>query len=187
MGEFVTIIVSASAGAIAMGLLFWRGYSARATKLKLPFVEADLSRFDGLSAVAFFREISIRALNPMEARDAAAAAAASDASPVFLIHSGWNLVCDAFVRRFQAYPDDERITASASAIGGQNVDFVRTYRDIHLSAVRYARQVTPEFAANYLLRAPSLAERIEGPNLAGMDPRTRSLVQAASEIIQGAG
>ncbi|HVQ07084.1 MAG TPA: hypothetical protein VMS43_01480 [Allosphingosinicella sp.] len=185
MGEIVTIVISASAGAVVMSLLFWRGYSFRAKEFSFPFVKGDLSRFDGLSAVTFFREISIRALNPSEAQEAAAAAAASDASPVFLIHSGWNLVCEAFVRRFQAYPDDERITGAASAIGGQNVEFVRTYRDIHVNAVRYARQVTPEFAANYLLRAPSLAERIEGPNLRGMDPRTRSLVQAASRIIQG--
>lgn len=165
-----------------MGLLVWRGYSVRATKLSLPFVEADLARFDALSAVTFFNEVSVSVIRPSNREEAAAVAGAA---PLLLIHTGWSLVCEAFVRRFQAYPDDEHIMGAAAAIGGQNVEFLRMYRDIHVNAVRYAPQVRAEFAANYLVRAPSLAERIDGDSLEPIPATAKKLIMGASAIIHG--
>lgn len=180
MGEVVTIVISASAGAVLMGLLFWRGYSVRATKLSLPFLQADVSKFTGLSATRFFDEVTVMAIRPASPPVSLVVAGQS---PLVLIHCGWNIVCEAFVRRFEAYPDDEHIYGAASVIGGQNVEFVKMYRDIHTEAIRHSRQLTPEFAANYIVRAPSLAQRIEAVARPDIAPTAWSLIDSASAIL----
>ena len=176
-------VASALVGAALVALLFWRGYSVRLKEMSLPFFKAEVSHFDSISAVKFFTEVSARILQA-DVNTVLAAKQAAQATPVVLIHAGWNLVCEAFVRRFKAYPDDEQIVAAASAIGGQNVEFVRVYRDIHISAVRHSGQVTRDFAANYLVRAPSLAERIEGHPMGPLPSVTHSLLAEAADAIQ---
>ena len=183
MSQILISVASALVGAALVALLFWRGYSVRPTKMSLPFFEADISHFDSISAVKFFNEVSARVLHA-DVKTVLAAEAAAAATPVVLIHAGWNLVCEAFVRRFKAYPDDDRIIAAAADIGGQNVEFIRIYREIHTSAVRHSAQVTREFAANYLVRAPSLAERIEGHPIGPLPAVTHSLLASASDTIQ---
>ena len=175
--------ISALLGAAVVGVLLLRGHSVRPSKVSLPFLEMSISRFDGLSAVKRFVNISAAVLSPRVAVQREATTAAL-ATPVVFIHTGWNIVCEAFVRRFGYYPDDDRIHGAAAVIGGQNVEFVKMYRDIHAAAIRHAETVAADFAANYLARAPSLAERIEGalPPLEGLP---LELLTVANELRQG--
>jgi hypothetical protein len=183
MIELITIAVSVTLGAIAAIIVRRRGYSIRATRISMPFLEADLAKFDYEPAVAMFCEVSAAAI-PVDLAAVADAQAAAEATPVMLIHTGWNIVCEAFIRRFHAYPDDDKIAAAASAIGGQNVEFVRMYRDIYRTAIQHAADVKTTFAASYLVRAPSMAERVEGRR-GSLDPQTLGRLMFAQGIVQG--
>ena len=181
MSELVAIGVPALAvGILAGALLVWR-YSIRLKKLSLPFLELEVSRFDALSPVLFFSQVTKLVLQS-DARMRREADDALTATPVLLIHAGWNMVCETFVDRFRAYPDDAHIEAAASVIGGQNVQFIKMYRDIHANAIRHSNSVTREFASDYLVRAPTLAERIDGERREG-DDLFRELHMAASKIL----
>ena len=179
--QLATIGISALVGGLLVALLVaWR-YSFRLTKLSLPFLDMEVSSFDNLSPVLFFSQFTMMVLrrDPDAVRESDAAAAAT---PVLLVHAGWNMVCEAFVSRFQAYPDDAHIVAAAAVIGGQNVQFVKMYRDIHTSAIRHSHSVTREFASDYLVRAPTLAERIDGVRRKG-DGLFHELHLAASRVV----
>lgn len=170
-------------GAFLAAVALWRGYTVRPTKLKLPFFEADLESFKDLPAVNLFRNVSAAAIPIKRIQKVRRkTAAAAEATPIMLIHTGWNIVCEAFIRRFQVYPDDARITETASTIGGQNVEFVTMYRDILSSAMKQPAIVSKEFAANYLVRAPSLAERIEGRRAVMSEDTNERLALAASIV-----
>lgn len=164
--DLIIIALSAVVGAVIAAIALWRGYAIRPTKLTLPFLQADLERFNDLPAVNLFENVSMasiphdRMIERMQEFERMEAAA--EITPIMLVHTGWNIVCEAFIRRFQAYPDDTRIREAASTIGGQNVEFVTMYRDILSAAMQHPAAVSKRFAANYLVRAPSLAERVEG-------------------------
>jgi hypothetical protein len=83
---------------------------------------------------------------------------------------------------FNAYPDDEHINAAASLIGGQNVEFIKMYRDIHIAAIRHSSAVNREFASDYLIRAPSLAERIQGGKYWVSDPVLETYLSSAAQL-----
>jgi hypothetical protein len=182
MRDFITIAISLLIGAAIAAFAIRRGYSVRPTKLSMPFLEADLTRFEYEPAVAMFCEVSSAAI-PIDFGELKLAEAAAETTPVMLIHTGWNLVCEAFIRRFQAYPEDSKIAEAAAAIGGQNVEFVRMSRDIHTSAIQHAGNVSKIFAANYLVRAPSMAERVEGKR-SDFDPGTLGRLALAQTIVQ---
>lgn len=182
MGDLITIAVSVIIGACIAAFAIRRGYSVRPTKISMPFLEADLAKFEYEPAVAMFTSVSAAAI-PFDYEAIQSAEAATDATPVMLIHTGWNLVCEAFIRRFQAYPEDNKIVEAAAAIGGQNVEFVRMYRDIHSNAIQHSANVSKIFAANYLVRAPSMAERVEGRR-SKFDPQTLGRLALAQAIVQ---
>jgi hypothetical protein len=182
--DLIVITLSVLVGALIAAIAVWRGYSVRPTKLSLPFLQADLERFSDLSAVEMFDQVSMAAIPMDRILELERKRAAAEATPVMLIHTGWHIVCEAFIRRFEVYPDDTRIIDAASVIGGQNVEFVRMYRDILSAAISHPKTVSKEFAANYLIRAPSLAERIEGHRVAIPESALDRLTLAAS-IVQG--
>ena len=181
MKEAAIILASMAFGGLIVGLFLLRGYSVRPSRITLPFVEVDIGRFSNLSPVTFFCEVSAAAI-PIDVEATSDALAAAEVTPLFLVHAGWTIACEAFVRRFKAYPDDSHIALAAESIGGQNVEFLRMYREIHSAAIRDPRGVTSEFAAQYLVRAPSLADRIEGRSTP-LDSRQRGLVAAAHDIL----
>lgn len=183
MAQLLTIAVSALLAGLMVGLLVRKGYSARLSKVSLPFVDWQVSNFSQLSAVQFFTHLSVGFIGPELEFDNDDQILA-DRAPILLIHVGWNLVSGAFIRRFNAYPSDDRVEAAAGVIGGQNVEFLKMYRDIHAQAIRHAGAVTREFAANYLLRAPSLATRIEGIERMNSGRLIRSLLLDASETVR---
>ncbi len=191
MSQFLQMamtVVPALIAGIIFGLFMRRGYSIRPTKLSLFPLEVQLERFESLPPVEMFLVISMSFIEP-GVQDKDEAKLIASRTPVALIHVGWNIVCEAFIRRFRAYPNDDRIDAVAAEIGGQNVEFIKMYRDIHVHAIRHANTVTHEFASNYLLRAPSLAERIE-PMLTGtaeQDPLLRALLFEATQTIRRSG
>jgi hypothetical protein len=174
--------ISALIVGLMLGFLIWRGYTIRPTKVSFPFVDIQLTRFDGLSPVQFFNNLSIAYINPAPQYDPQAEVAAEN-TPIVLIHAGWTIVCNAFIRRFQAYPNDDRIEAAASQIGGQNVEFLKMYRDIHVAAIRHADAISRTFASNYLLRAPSLAHRITNEPQENGDQFLRGLLADAYRTI----
>jgi hypothetical protein len=179
-------VVPALLAGIIFGLLIRRGYSIRPTKLSLFPLEVLLERFESLPPVEMFLNLSMVFIEP-SAQIGDAAKFISSKTPVALIHAGWNIVCEAFIRRFKAYPTDDRIDAVAAEIGGQNVEFIKMYRDIHVHAIRHANTVTHQFASNYLIRAPSLAERIEPKLMGTKDPLLQALLSEAARTIRQSG
>ena len=176
------IVIAALTGGLVICLLVTRGYAVKPTKVSLPFVDVQLSRFRDLSPVRLFSEVSAVAIRP-DHRLASQIDITSGTAPVVMIHIGWNIVCEAFVRRFKNYPDDENLASAAGEIGGQNMEFVQMYREVHSAAIQHSASVTRLFASNYLVRAPSLAQRIEGgsPRIGG--GLAESMLAAASETI----
>jgi len=179
--EILPYCVSVLAGGVIVAFLRRGGFSLKPTKVSLPFVDLDVTRFSALTPVQVFNNLT-RVVLPAN-REAAHNVAAVTAAPILMIHAGWNIVCDAFIRRFDAYPEDDHINSAAAAIGGQNVEFLRTYRDIYRNASRYTSSLTPEFAADYIVRAPSLAERIAGARTPVENATYRALLEAASEAV----
>lgn len=185
MVQAAIAIASALVAGLALGLFLRRGYTATPTKLTLPFVNVELAKFDALSPVKFFRAVSIVSIEPaVSPDDYMKAEQTARNTPIVLIHAGWTIVCESFVRRFEAYPTDERIEAAVARIGGQNAEFIKMYRDIHTSAIRHADKVDRKFAANYLARAPALAERIGGQLQANQNPLITGLLMGASETLK---
>jgi hypothetical protein len=156
------VLVPICCAAILFVFLVVRGYRTRDVRIKLPFVEIDTSKFQNLSPVRYFGNLSIIMISPKsDLRIFRENDKLLSTPPIVLVHIGWNIVCEAFITKFIAYPTDENIHSAASAIGGQNAEFIRMYRDIHKAAI-LVNSIKREFANNYLLRAPSLAERITG-------------------------
>lgn len=183
MWQLAIAIVPALMAGLLLGLLMRRGYSPKFTKLSLPFLELQLDRFEKLSLVEMFVAVSMAYISPaFEGIDDAAIVV--DRTPIILVHAGWDIVCEAFVGRFQAYPNDDRIDAVAGEIGGQNAEFLKMYRQIHAHAIRHSHAVTREFASNYLIRAPSLAERIKGSRSVRQDSFRRALLANAAKTIR---
>jgi hypothetical protein len=153
------VLVPICCAAVLFAFLTARGHRTRAIRIKLPFVDIDTSNFRDLSPVKYFDQLSIIVISPRPAllnHDKLLST-----PPIVLIHVGWNIVCEAFITKFSTYPSDESMHSAASAIGGDNAEFVKMYRDIHKAAILTA-SVKREFAIDYLLRAPSLSERITG-------------------------
>lgn len=183
MSDLLKIAIGMIVGGLVAALLMLRGYAARPTKLSLPFIDVELSRFADLPAVKLFEGVSMAAI-PIDKAAAASAMAALNDTPFVLVHSGWNIVCEAFVRRFSSYPADEKIDDAVTVLGVQNHEFLRMYRDIYTQCLQYPKAVNREFAANYLLRAPSLAERIDGSTSLEGTALARGLLMAASDEVR---
>lgn len=179
---FVVALPAILAG-VALGILLQRGYSARITKFSLPFIEMQINNFEKLSPVEMFNYVSMMFISPTYGIDRDALLAI-DKTPVILIHTGWNIVCESFVNRFRTYPNDASIDAVVAEIGGQNAEFIKMYRNIHLQAIRHSNSINKEFASNYLLRAPSLAERIGRVRDESIDKFRQALIVGASEMIR---
>ncbi|WP_144428184.1 hypothetical protein [Azospirillum thiophilum] len=184
MMPIIAMVLPGILAGIAFGILLQRGYSARVTKISLPFMEMQINNFGKLSPVEMFNEVSMMVI-PSINRNIVDAFMSIDKTPVILIHTGWSIVCESFVNRFRAYPSDDSIDAIVSEIGGQNADFIKMYRNIHLQAIRHSKSVTKEFASNYLLRAPSLAERIGGVGGRDINDFQQALIAGANGIIKG--
>lgn len=153
------VLVRICCAAVLFAFLIARGHRTRAIRIKLPFVDIDTSSFGDLSPVKYFARLSMAVISPRPTllnHDKLIST-----PPIVLIHVGWNIVCEAFITKFCTYPTDESIHSAASAIGGNNAEYVKMYRDIHKEAILSA-SVKQEFAIDYLLRAPSLSERITG-------------------------
>jgi hypothetical protein len=142
------------------GIYVSRRYTLRPKSLKTPFGEFDISRFDELSHVQLFENVSVVLINPSIEALETARDSSSQITPLALVHAGWTLVCDTFVERFKAYPTDEAVRNEIQALGAQNADFIITYRKIYESALSYADALTREFATAYFSRAPALSQRI---------------------------
>lgn len=175
----------------ALGLLLFlwgKKKQVSLTRVSLPFAEFSVSSFDGLPPVMMFSELSMLCLpaDPAMTKSLNDDTANSSA-PTMMIHTGWSLVCDAFIGRFGAYPSDEEVMKAASAIGGQNVEFVQMFRGIYEAAIKHAASIDREFAANFLVRAPALAERIQGGTRVELptDAKFMSMMVSAESIVSG--
>ena len=173
----------------ALGLLlFLWGKKKRVslTRVSLPFAEFSVSSFDGLPAVMMFSQLSMACIpTDSSMSNSIDDGATANSTPTMMIHTGWNLVCDAFIRQFGAYPNDDEILKAAASLGGQNVEFVQMFRGIYNASIQHANEVDREFAANYLVRAPSLAERIysDARSNAPRDEEFLSLMVSAETIV----
>ena len=152
-------------------------YRLRAKRLSIPFVEFEVSRFDQLSPVQLFSAVSVVALRadvPLPGGSSEAQLLAGDGkpTPIIMIHAGWTMVCETYVRRFKHYPDQESVLKVVAEIGVQNAEFVNVYRRVYENAIRHPKQITAAFAKDYLDRAPALSQRID----ADLDPPRRGLV-----------
>ncbi len=175
----------------ALGLLLFlwgKKKQVSLTRVSLPFAEFSVSSFDGLPPVMMFSELSMLCIpaDPTMSKSLDGGAAANT-SPTMMVHSGWNIVCEAFIARFGAYPTDEEVLKAAAAIGGQNVEFVQMFRGIYEAAIRHAASIDREFAANFLVRAPALAERIQGGARVELptDAKFMSMMVSAESIVSG--
>ena len=175
----------------ALGLLLFlwgKKKQVSLTRVSLPFAEFSVSSFDGLPPVMMFSELSMLCLPADPAMTKSLDGnAANNSAPTMMIHTGWNLVCDAFIKRFGAYPSDEEILKAASVIGGQNVEFVQMFRGIYEAAIKHSASIDREFAANFLVRAPALAERIQGGARVELptDAKFMNMMVSAENIVSG--
>jgi len=96
-----------------------------------------------------------------------------------LIHLGWQLVCDTFVKRFLTYPDEENVRSHITEFGSQNAEFIITYERLYTAAVRFNGSIDIEFAREYFLRAPSLAQRISS-----QDVELQELFERAAAMLE---
>lgn len=175
----------------ALGLLLFlwgKKKQVSLTRVSLPFAEFSVSSFDGLPAVMKFSQLSMLCLpaDPSMTRSLDGSTA-ENSSPAMMIHTGWNIVCEAFIARFGAYPTDEEVLKAAAAIGGQNVEFVQMFRGIYEAAIKHSASIDREFAANFLVRAPALAERIHGGSRVELpsDPSFLDMMVRAESIVSG--
>ena len=163
MEGIIFSLVIILAGVLATLLFVLRGKTVTPDKITLGFMEVKISDFEGLSPIKMFRALTMKMIPESEDhKDALTTKEFSTKSPLVLVHIGWNMVCEAFIERFDTYPSDEAINAAASDIGGENAEFVTLYRRIHLEAAKNEPALSRSIAEHYLVRAPSLAERISG-------------------------
>ena len=175
----------------ALGLLLFlwgKKKQVSLTRVSLPFAEFSVSSFDGLPPVKMFDLLSMICIpvNPASV-DSAEESARRTATPTMMVHTGWSLICDAFIHRFSAYPNDDEILKAAPALGGQNVEFIQMYRGIYEGAIEHSGSVKSEFAANFLVRAPALAERINGGERLdfSVNPEVKGMLFEAHKIVSG--
>ena len=156
LGIGLGIILTSLAGLV---LLTGR-YRLVPKTLKFPFLEFGAERFADLSPIRIFASLSRRIIAPSPHAREWLVSNANELEPVILVHVGWQVVCDSFVERFAAYPDEKNVRARANDLGVQNADFIIIYGLAHAAAAREGDSVDMEFAREYFLRAPSLAQRI---------------------------
>ncbi|MDB5471419.1 MAG: hypothetical protein JWR84_2979 [Caulobacter sp.] len=168
-------------GAVLVLLLMKNRYSVSVKQVNLPFVEFEISKFNGLSPVVMFSRLTRMLILPAEAEKVEKLLKRDGASrisePVAMIHAGWTVVCDAFVYRFKSYPSDQNVHAIAESIGGQNAEFIIMFRRIYELSLRHVDKIEDEFALEYLKRGPTLADRILGTQRLPKDGLARDLVQ----------
>ena len=147
-------------------------FRLRAKTLSIPFVEFEVSRFDQLSPVQMFSSVSVVALrSDIAPRPDQLMAMEAAPTPIIMIHAGWMMVCETYVRRFKHYPDNESVLKVVAEIGAQNAEFVNVYRRVYENAIRHPKQIGMTFAKEYLDRAPALSQRID----VNLDPPRRGL------------
>jgi len=160
VGALVALTLVGIAGVI----LFAGGYQLKPKNVKLPFMEFDTSRFGDLSPVRLFANVSRVVIRPSKDAQNWLDQSKSEITPIILIHVGWQIVSNAYVREFLSYPTEGDIPTRIEKLGSQNAEFIGTFQKIYHSAIRFDNSLTLEFATEYFLRAPSLAVRISGSN-----------------------
>jgi hypothetical protein len=162
--DYLTPTLTFLGGGMIVAALVAANVRMKLVKFKFGGFEFDASKFDELSAVKFFNAVSRAIIEPVDDADLRAswshAVGFEQASPVLMMHAGWTMVSQAFISEFKAYPDDAEVRKAAPQLGSQNVEFILTYRRAYEASIREDARLPPEFAREYLRRAPSLAERI---------------------------
>lgn len=188
MIEAALAVVFVIAALVLLLFLWGKKKQVSLTRVSLPFAEFSVSNFDGLPPVMMFAHLSMLCLpvDPATLKQVGSHQG-DEATPSMMIHSGWTLVCDAFIRRFGFYPNDEEILKTAAELGGQNVEFIQMYRGIYNASVQHANSLDKEFAANYLVRAPAMVERINGGTRMEefVEPEVGRMVAEAERIVNG--
>ncbi|RYD94402.1 MAG: hypothetical protein EOP61_21750 [Sphingomonadales bacterium] len=146
--------------ALAGLLLLSQRYRLRPKSFELPFLKFDTSRFADLSAIQLFTNVSKVAIFPSSAAQNWLLNKPVEATPMMLIHVGWHIVCDAFVKNFGQYPSEENVQAHVHELGSQNAEFILTFAKIYAAAISHAEDIPYSFAEDYFMRAPSLGVRL---------------------------
>lgn len=165
MGALITLLLVGIAGAILM----MAGYRLRPTSVNLGFMTFETSRFGDLSPVQLFEQVSRVIIPPSADAQNWFDKSTPEATPVLLIHVGWNIVADAYVRKYSALPSEPDVESRISDLGPQNAEFVVIFKRVYDQSVRHGENVGPDFAREYFLRAPSLATRISGIGFADQE------------------
>ena len=134
------------------------GHEAKLSKIKTPFAEFDIQHFERLTAIKVFNNLSVM-IRP-DRHGVQNLIDDTHILPAIKVHLGWHLVSEAYVRKFDEFPDDSSLTRVTSQIGAQNAEFVKIYREAN-SACSKSTNVPQKFSTAYLERAPSLAVRID--------------------------
>lgn len=156
MADLIYLLVGLVAGAIALVLLWtWRARVV-AKKISFPFMEFEVSNFDSLTVVTFFRRVTriMLAGQPINA--------SQEFHPLVLMNAGWMMVCEAFVLKFDKYPTEENVHSVVAQLGSQNAEFVNIFRKVYECSIREGDRLKRDFAHAFVTRGPALAQRVSG-------------------------
>jgi hypothetical protein len=156
VGMLIGIVLAAL---IAL-VLFAGGYDLKPKKLKFLLLDLEARRFIDLSPAKVFQSLSRSVIPRSTFAEDWLQGGVPEPEPLALIYLGWQLVCDSYLDRFGEYPSQGNVQARGKELGGQNIEFIMSYSAVYSSAVRNGDLVSIDFARDYFVRAPSLAERI---------------------------
>jgi len=145
---------------LAALILLGSGYRLKPKSIKFPFLDFDASRFDALSPVQMFSAVTKFVMPPSPHAKEWLFNREQPIDPIILVHLGWRVVCDTFVERHGKYPSEQNVYEKIGDLGAQNVEFIILYARVHTASIRDPESVHADFAREFFIRAPSIAQRI---------------------------
>lgn len=159
-GVLIGFVLGLAFAALTSFVLWTNGYQFTPKSIRLPWLEADLTNFNGLSPVKMFIALSRRLIPSSTDARAWLDQQVHPTTPFLQVHIGWRAVSDAYIKRYGTYPAEDDVRTRVADLGGQNVEFVLLYEKVYSAAVRNEHAIPKDFAREYFLRSPSMAERI---------------------------
>ncbi|ATW04420.1 hypothetical protein [Sphingorhabdus sp. YGSMI21] len=155
-GLFLGVAIAGLAGVLFVA----RGYSLVPKKVKLPFADFEATRLSDLSPIKMFMSLSRAVISPAPVAQNMIDEKKLSPSPILLVHLAWHVVSEAYVAQYFSYPTEDDVRSRVADLGTQNVDFIVLFERVHSACIRDEKAIQMDFAEEYFVRAPSLAERI---------------------------